>query len=214
MQNFTVFSVLLSFSVVFIVGDLVLHDYLNLGPNFERVESPVEVATDIEPQPETPDEPVPTAPSTTSSQTTATIVTEELLLSIGIADPVLKEVAYPGTVFQSIDFADQKDSDVLERNLFDGENFIGSFYEFHYPTSTGSFQGYLNLRDRAKTLTDLADVEEVNLYGEASFYFNHKQKTKTVHMVMRRGSNVFAFEYPYAQHESMKKLFDLLMVPL
>ncbi len=207
MQNFTVFSVLLSFSVVFIVGDLVLHDYLNLGANLESVESPVEVTTDIEAKPEVPDEAVTTAPS-------STIVTEELLRSIGIADPVLKEVAYPGTVFQSIDFADQKDSDVLERNLFDGENFIGSFYEFHYPTSTGSFQGYLNLRDRAKALVDLADVEEVNLYGEASFYFNHKQKTKTVHMVMRRGSNVFAFEYPYAQHESMKKLFDLLMVPL
>ena len=79
-----------------------------------------------------------------------------------------------------------------------------------YPSETGAFQAYLTLRDRAKELTDLGLVNEVNNYGEASFYFNHKIKTKTVHLAVKQGNNLYAFEYAYRWHEEMKKLFPLL----
>jgi len=113
-------------------------------------------------------------------------------------------------VFQTISFADQGDATTYQYNLFDGENFIGSVYEFRYPTETGSFQGYLSLRERAATLADVGELNEANNYGDASFYFNHFSKTKTVHLVMKSRNNIYAFEYAYKHHDQMKNVFELM----
>jgi hypothetical protein len=59
-------------------------------------------------------------------------------------------------------------------------------------------------------LTDLGSVNEVNNYGDASFYFNHKNKLKTVHLIIRTGRDIYAFEYSQSFHETMKKVFDSL----
>lgn len=137
-------------------------------------------------------------------------LSEEHLLSAGFADPVLKEAIFNGNVFNFISFSDQTDSYIYQSNFFDGELFIGSIYEIKYTSETGAFQGYLNLRDRAKALTSVGVVNETNSYGDSSFYFNHNTKKKTVHMIMKKGSTIYAFEYAYINHEKMKNLFWII----
>ncbi len=225
MQKLTLFSILLSCSVALIVSDIVVHDYLNESPGVveeetavQTEENPTEEAVDepaleedssIEDQPseEGTDEPVDLSEENVVLESS---LSKELFISAGFMEPVLKDTVFSGLVFQFISFADQTEATVYQWNVFDGEQFIGSIYEMKYPTETGSFQGYLALRERAMSLTDLGTVNEVNNYGDASFYFNHKSKVKTVHLVIRTESDIYGFEYAQSYHEKMKKVFDSL----
>ena len=224
MQKFTVFSIIFSISVVLILGDLVFHDYLNAetmgAGSASGAESQLKDFTnsgaELLNDDSTPDD----ITEETSEEVSLseevdlgllnTNISEKPFFSAGFLEPTLKDTIFSGLVFQFIGFSDQVDAFVHQWNLFNAEDYIGSVYEIKYSTETGSFQGYLTLRDRAKELTNLGTVNEMNQYGDASFYFNHGVKTKTVHMVMKSGDTVYAFEYAYAQHEAMKKVFGLL----
>lgn len=221
MQKFTLFSLVLSVSMILIIGDIVLHGYLSNGG-----EEPLPVIEENLPV-QTPD----TTEAVDNTQTvlennlgidtesdasvqlqeeTGPLIATDLFSLAGFLNPVLKETTFSGLVFQFIPFSDQDQANVLQWNLFDGENYVGSIYEIKYATDTAGFQGYLTLRDSAKTLYELGETNEINNYGDASFYFNHKTKIKTIHLVMRSGKDIFAFEYSDAYHEQMKKVFDIL----
>lgn len=205
MQKLTIFSVLLSISVILIVGDIVFHDYLT---EFEAAEETL-------PTEETEETTLLEESSITLTEEPDLTVLEsslsdQVLVQAGFLNPVLKDTIFSGLVFQFISFADQDEATLYQWNVFDGEQYIGSIYEIKYPTETGSFQGYLALRERAMSLTDLGTVNEVNNYGDASFYFNHKTKVKTVHLVVRTGTDIYGFEYGQSYHEKMKNVFDSL----
>lgn len=206
MQKLTIFSVLLSISVILIVVDIVAHDYLSefeaaqeTLPTEEMEETTLLEEGIVDLSEEEPDLTV--LESSLSTQ---------VLVQAGFLNPVLKDTIFSGLVFQFISFADQNEATLYQWNVFDGEEYIGSIYEIKYPTETGSFQGYLALRERAMSLTDLGTVNEVNNYGDASFYFNHKTKVKTVHLVVRTGTDIYGFEYGQGYHEKMKNVFDSL----
>ena len=226
MQKFTAFSILLSLVVVLATVDVLFHGYLGS----EAAETPTETVTEtpeeelepvevdssvdaevdsttplVEPETEETDEPVELQEVKAESW-----ISGDLLSQAGFIQPVVKEALFSGLIFQIIPFSDGADAQTLQLNFFDGEVYVGTFYELVYPTDTGSFQGYLSLREAAKALTDLGTVNEVNMYGDASFYFNHKSKVKTVHMIALYGNRVIAFEYAQTEHEKMKKLFDKL----
>lgn len=235
MQKFTVFSILLSISIVLMIGDIVFHDYLSqfrqeeIKPLEEsdtlqesseessELESSVLLSEETEEQETEAFEPQSETASDVGSmdglESTAIVNSSlgtELFEKAGFSQPVLKNALFSGLIFQFISFSDQTEATVYQWNLFDGENYVGSVYEMKYTTETGSFQGYLALRERAMSLTELGTVNEVNNYGDASFYFNHKNKTKTVHLIMRSGGSLYAFEYGQSHHETMKKVFDIL----
>ncbi|MFA4814801.1 MAG: hypothetical protein WC924_02460 [Candidatus Gracilibacteria bacterium] len=204
MQKLTLFSVLLSISVVLIVGDIVYHDYLSEFETSREI-LPVEGETsDAESVPVDLSEEDPSLTVLESS------LSSQLFTQAGFLDPVLKDTVFSGLVFQFISFADQDEATLYQWNLFDGEQYIGSIYEIKYPTETGSFQGYLALRERAMSLTAIGTVNEANNYGDACFYFNHKTKVKTVHLVIRTGADIYGFEYGQSYHEKMKNVFDSL----
>ena len=212
MQKFTVFSVLLSFTIILIIGDMVLHDYLNADQFEQSVESLENEINELQGEPEatdgieteTPDEDV----TLSSEDVTVPTINVDLLAGSGFGSPVLKEAIFSGYIFQFINFADQLGAVTYQWNFFENEAFKASIYEIKYETETGSFQGYLNLRKRAGELTQIGTVNETNSYGDASFYFNHKTKTKTVHLIIKRGRTIYAFEYPYSIHDRMKTLME------
>lgn len=246
MQKLTIFSIILSLSVLLILGDIVYHDYLDpvySTPPADDTEDyqPLmqDYLKDIQETDGTYDaedgfkatgsedadstESAEGSESADSDEMAYIHLTEDSTISLltasisedaftvgGFFDPILKDTIFSGYVFNFLKFSDQVEPFVYQWNLFDGEEFVGAIYEMRYPTATGSFQGYLTLRERAEDLSDLGAMNEVNLYGDSSFYFNHITKTKTVHMVMRRGADVYAFEYAYAHHDKMKKVFELL----
>lgn len=214
MQKFTVFSVLLSFTVILIIGDMVLHDYLD-ADQFERsVESLESEIDELQGEPEATDgiegEVSIDEEVTLSEEGGNPTITTELMATSGFGNPVLKEAIFSGYIFQFINFADQLGAATYQWNFFENEAYKASIYEIKYGTETGSFQGYLNLRKRAGELTQIGTVNETNSYGDASFYFNHKTKTKTVHLVIKRGRTIYAFEYPYSIHDRMKALPESL----
>jgi hypothetical protein len=230
MQKFTVFSIILSLVVVLTIADVLFHNYLNADssvPSVVTTETPSTVDTvDTTPSPDT-NAPL-TLPQTDSTQATdqpvqlqedrstenigviPSSLTVELFKNAGLESPTLKNAVFSGLVFEFLGFTDQNEATVYQWNLFNGPAFVGSIYEIKYSTDTGGFQGYLNLRDEAKTLTDLGTVNEVNIYGDASFYFNHKSKVNTVHLLIRAGANLYGLEYAQTYHESMKNVFDSL----
>lgn len=211
MQKFTVFSLLLSFTVLLIIGDLILNDYLgqdNFDGKVENLQNEINDLNGVTKENEALS--VPVEQVEFSSENSEAVLSKNLLENAGFEKPVLKEAPFSGYVFQFINFADDSDGTTKQWNFFEGETYIGSFYEIKYINDIGSFQAYLNLRKRAAELTEIGTVNETNTYGDSSFYLNHKVKTKTVHLIIKKGSVIFAFEYPYANHERMKKLFDLL----
>jgi hypothetical protein len=213
MQKFTVFSIILSLVVVLTITDVLFNNYLNLDTAVDTTDStPI---TDV-------GEPL-TLPTVTDTATSTDQPVElqeagailsslsvDLFRTAGFENPTLKEAGFSGLVFEFLGFTDQSAATVYQWNLFSGAAFVGSIYEIKYGTDTGGFQGYLNLRDEAKTLTDMGTVNEANNYGDASFYFNHKAKVKTVHLLIRVGANLYGFEYAQGYHETMKKVFDSL----
>ncbi len=230
MQKFTVFTIILSLSVLFLLGDLVFNNYLKTStleplPTEQTIPyltdeslaglSPEELAAiEEEPLPIEIEEEEPIVVVETQLEVEPKVevkrLTESSYVQAGFTEPVLKTTIFSGQVFGFIPFSDQTQANIYQWNLFDGESYVGSIYEFRYDSETGALQGYLNLRDRAQGMPDAGTLNEVNLYGEASFYFNHLIKTRTVHKVIRTGNSVFAFEYAFTHHEKMKKLFDLL----
>lgn len=224
MQKFTVFSILLSLSIVLGTVDVFFHGYLNPEntpeqesieeeevPPVEEVEPEIGAETALEVDSEE-DTPVDTADETVELQeeTPSSLLTQDLFVQAGFGAPVLKTALFSGLVFQFIPMNSGTEADALQWNLFDGQNYVGTAYELIYSTDTGAFSSYLDLRDEAGKLTTIGNVNEVNLYGDASFYFNHSTKVKTVHIVIRYADRVFAFEYAQDAHDKMKKLFDIL----
>lgn len=220
MHKFTLFSILFSISVVLLLLDVLLNDYLTTSPPFAEAtqeesvtlpegfdESQLQVNT-LGPDVQLSEEQIEAVVADLESLPAQ--LDEARLASIGFDGPVLKEAIYSGLIFQFLSFADQEEAYIYQSNFFNGSEFIGSIYEIRYPSETASFQGYLALRERAQSQSRLGELNEVNLYGDASFYFNHFEKTKTVHLVIRRGDTLYAFEYAYRHHELMKKLFDAL----
>lgn len=211
MQKFTVFSIILSISILLVIGDIIFHDYLNDNPFAEaEVEETVVEEEGEEEEVALDEQIIEDEVITASVELPESEIWEGLFASAGFTDPVLKEGIFSGLIYQFINFSDQTDAFIYQWNLFNGVNYIGTIYEIKYPTDTGSFQGYLALRERAFGHSDKGQVNEVNNYGDASFYFNHGAKTKTVHLVIRKGSDLYAFEYSHLNHELMKKVFDLL----
>ena len=201
MQKFTVFSIILSLCVIFILGDMIFHGYLNTSV----LEVPtVETSTGVEIQPAVENFVV------HESNLPEPKLKVEHFIAAGFEKPVLKDAVFDGNIFSFLTFSDQSDAYVYQWNFFDGEVFVGSIYEVEYKSDTGGFQGYLTLRNMALKLLNLGDVNESNTYGDASFYFNHKAKNKTVHLVIRNGGTLYAFQYAYSGHEQMKRLFELI----
>lgn len=208
MQKFTVFSILISISIVLIVVDIVGNDYLGKSTAEEVIN--IEETFEEGDNPEVLDEEVDLSSEEFSLELLEVNMNEDMLVEAGFLEPVLKDTIFSGLVFQFITFADQTSAFIHQWNVFEGENYVGSFYEMKYPTDTGAFQGYLSLRERATALYEIGEVNEVNNYGDASFYFNHFTKTKTVHVVIRNGKDIYAFEYAYSNHDKMKKVLNIV----
>jgi hypothetical protein len=228
MQKFTAFSILFSVTVLLIVVDLVSHDYLSekQEESFQEVQELIEQVDLMEDSYETEntgDDELENSDLQTlfdlKSEENVVLseivlldatLDESVFLDAGFGLPTLKDTLFSGLVFQIIPFSDQVEPFVYQWNFFNGEHFIGSVYELRYDNQTASFQGYLELRNRADDLPQYGTMNEVNNYGDSSFYFNHATKTKTVHVVMKKGTQLYAFEYPYSEHEKMKEVFQVL----
>ncbi len=164
MQKLTVFSIILSLSVLLILGDIVYHDYLD--PVYST--APAEDVEDYQPLMQDYLEDIQETDSNydadvnenaDSSETTdademayiqlteddsiallTASLSEDSFIAAGFFDPILKDTIFSGYVFNFVKFSDQAEPFVYQWNLFEGEEFVGAIYQMRYPTATWSYE--------------------------------------------------------------------------
>lgn len=226
MHKFTIFTILLSIIVIFVVTELVLNDYMS--DDFAKQESQIEEQV-TEETPVTTEEPVitddteirgdeETAPATEeeSIPTFAAHLTQDIATQAGasqetpMVDIIVTTSPYDGLVYgfwdTSTEFADLT---ILTHKLFDGATYLGTIYEIQPSSAIDLFTTYETLKTIAKD-SATGTLNENNSYGQASFYFNHATKTNTVFLVVRQNEVIYALEYSHDSHPFMRTLIGLL----
>ncbi|EKD48041.1 MAG: hypothetical protein ACD_65C00150G0007 [uncultured bacterium] len=94
--------------------------------------------------------------------------------------------------------------------LFSGEEYLGSLYEIVCADPTEAFTVYTDLKQSGMDQPSAGTINEVNNYGEASFYFNDTVKTTDIFIIVLGENRVFAFNYASAYHNNFKELFSSL----
>lgn len=219
MHKFTIFTIILSIMVLFVVADLVLNDYLS-GEHATDVvaESPIAVVDDptvIEDpelrgdEEEIPDEPtevieeeVPVVEDVLVASGLGGVVTQELVASLNLLEPRLETVEFDGLVYGFWERSDELDGFlILEHTVFDGPNFVATIYEIQGENEIQTFAAYEGFRQIALT-SPLGNVNENNSYGDGSFYFNHSTKLNTSYLVTRKELGVYLFQYGHDVHQT------------
>lgn len=170
-----------------------------------------EEPTDSTNDEETPTEDTPLESTPSEETPTATpVLVDSLLLDAGFTEPSLTTQAYDGLIFGFWDTeVALQDNVVFQHKLFQGEDYLATFYEIQTDSEVALFEAYETLRSLALSSTN-GEINENNAYGDASFYFNHLTKTNTVFLVFQKSSSVYAFEYPPTAHAQARALIDLL----
>lgn len=232
MHKFTIFTILLSIIVIFVVAELVLNDYT--GDDFAKqdpevkeqiadeaipIEEPItvtdtEIRGDEEIIPVSDEAPVATeeesAPTFEASLTQDIATQAGALQETPMTDIIVTTSPYDGLIYgfwdTSTAFADLT---VLTHKLFNGATYLGTIYEIQPGSAIDLFTTYETLKTIANE-SDTGVLNENNSYGQASFYFNHTTKTNTVFLVLRQNDMIYALEYSHSAHPFMRTLIDSL----
>jgi len=199
MHKFTIFTIIFSAIVIITVSELVVSDYLGRKDGQEpSAQEEVAVAQDDGPE-----------------QSEADLVSFSTLdsydyTSLGFpAGSALKSKNFPDNVFQFLEYNDDS-AESYYWELFSGEEYLGGLYEIVCKDPTEAFTVYTDLKQSAMDQPSAGTVNEVNNYGEASFYFNDNVKTTSIFIVILGENRVFAFNYGSAYHNDFKGLFTSL----
>jgi len=199
MKKFTIFTIIFSIVVIITVGELVVNDYLDRH-NDDNPKTAEEV----------PNEEVAVAKDevVTNETSTSSYLSGLDYASYGFAaDYELKEKNFPDSIFYLLEF-DNDSVETLYYELFEGKTFVGGLYEIICSDPTEAFTVYADLKQSGLDQADSGELNEVNNYGDASFYFNNSVKTTSIFLVVLKGDRVYAFTYDHSYHDAFKALFE------
>ncbi|MBU1018795.1 MAG: hypothetical protein ABII07_01730 [Patescibacteria group bacterium] len=200
MHKFTIFTIILSAVVIITVGELVVNDYLDSESQVPSTQSQVseesiseEVAEEIEVEEVAP----------------VTFLSGLDYESFGFSEGVELRSKDFSSVFSFLEYESQA-SEPYYWEILEGEEYVGGLYEIVCENPTEAFTIYTDLRESGVAQPESGSVNEVNMYGEASFYFNHSVKTTTVHLVILGESRVYGLTYAHKDHGKFKGIFGVL----
>ena len=208
MNKFTIFTIIFSAVVIITVGELVVHDYLDRHGEGRQEDVKGEIVEEKVVEDEVVEE---EAAEVVTEEATITAYLSTLdYTSYGFdAAAELQEKTFPDSVFYLLSFDDDS-AQRLYYELFEGETYAGGLYEVICSDSTEAFTIYTDLKQSGLDAADSGELNEVNNYGDASFYFNHSVKATSVFLVVLKDERVFAFTYGDDYHEAFKGVFDAL----
>ncbi len=210
MNKFTIFTIIFSAIVIITVGELVINDYLDR--HSDEVADSEQVTVDSEQWTVDSDEEIeaeePIIEDVEEVLPVASYLNGLDYSAFGIA-AALKDKNAPELVFQFLSFDDDP-SDYLYYELFDGEEYVGSLYEINCSDPTQAFTIYTDMKQSGSGQPETGSINEVNNYGDASFYFNHTTKTTSVFAVVLKDNKVYAFNYPHSYHSNFKELIGAI----
>ncbi len=239
MQKTTIFTLFFSILVVVLVAELLTNDHLRNGWTTVlpvAKESQTESESSSEPQTQAPPQapasnstsshlsgsfiapPVPPEISTTGevaqfvSQTGYKLegITADQLQGMGFTGMHFERVSADGLLFQVIDVTDVINLSKVRFNLTDGKNVYGVLTEFLLADAAKASSFYATLKQKGSAFAPDIKLNEVNVFGDHSFYLNDSKRLGTAFLVVQADNRVFTFSYPKASHDFFKKLIQLL----
>lgn len=228
MNRFTIFTIILSISVVTVIADVAIHDYFSkrglanilsaseVSPVFsdEPQKSEADPGDDdiqsnnsqenqqkvvvSQPPPVTPQFAVPVNP----------LITEPTLRAAGFTGP-FRESRFSGKLFQLLDISKSRLESVGQYEVTENNVPAVSVIEMTCPDEIACLELYSLLQNKTKPYIDLS-LNETNAYGQRSFYINHSKKKDEAFLVVKIGRRLYGFAYVKFYHPEVKKLIQSL----
>lgn len=224
MTKFTLFTLFLATTIVVIVAELLVNDYIrtpdlrhqlaaNVFQTSQQSAPSVPVVPDSAPTAPTPTSATPGTPAVPLNAATAQnapSITFSLINESGFKDATLQRVPFNGVLFESIDLRDFKSVPVLQQNLLENnKKSVASFYEFNANSRLLANEIYDLLKGKSGKLMG-ASINETNSFGDRSFFVNFPDRKEQAFLIVKLGDRVYALSYVKGIHASIVMLFKLL----
>jgi hypothetical protein len=208
MSKFSLFTLFLSATVVIIVAELLVNDYVKYPQPKIQATASVLQADGAASAGNT----VAATEGQDAIQDSGTI-TFEVVSAAGLKDVSLQRTPFNGVLFESIDLRDFKSVPVIANNLLrDNRKRIASFYEFPCESRLLGKEVFGLLKDKSGKLVG-ASVNPTNEFGEGSFYINFVERQEYAFLVVNGGDHVYAVTYLKELHPLVKNVLALVGKP-
>jgi hypothetical protein len=198
MSKFSVFTLFLSATIVVIVAELMVNEYVKY-PAVRKDAAASVLQIENAPAAE------PAAQDATQQQAVSAI-TYSTLTKSGFKDFSLQRVPFKGILFDSMDLGDFKSVPVEENNLLENNRRqVATFYEFRAGSRMLSGEVYSMLKEKCGKLIG-ASTNMTNSFGVGSFYVNFVERPASAFLVVNMGDNVYALTYLKELHPLVKNL--------
>lgn len=222
MSKFTIFTIILSISVITVVADLAVRDYFKADETQTSVldedfsEEPPEAPPEVEPTPEPPPPATPIqppvrtspAPPTSTELPPPSSIDQQKITAAGFS-ATLSEAAFDGKIFQLLDITQTPVDAINFYQLGASGTPVASIAEIVLRDEIRALSLYSLLQNKTKPYIDLS-LNETNAYGDRSFYVNHAKKPDEAFLVVKIGHSLYAFAYVKTYHPQLKELIELL----
>lgn len=133
-----------------------------------------------------------------------------LLPALSIEGVQLKNLNYPGKMFQIIE-TESLDAAEIAYGVFQLESgTIGSMYELRFRNELRAEEAYTLIKAQAASFEGI-ETNETDQFGESSFYINNIVKVNEVFVVFHQDNYIYAFAYKKDYHEVFKAFFAVLV---
>lgn len=230
MSKFTIFTIILSISVITVTADLAMRAYYAAGTDSQASVFSSDESNDAQGDTET-DAPAPTpppAPAQQEEQPTnpaavppppsqssenpppppSSNINQSLITQAGF-NGTLAEDHFNGKVFQLLDITKYPVEAISLYKFVDAGVPVATVAEIALRDEITALQLYILLQNKTKPYIDLS-LNETNAYGDRSFYINHAKKTDEAFLAVKIGKMIYAFAYVKSYHPQIKNIIQLL----
>ena len=230
MQKFTIFTIILTVSVVTVAADLAVRKYfgdeglqtstLSAEQESEPAESqnPQQASQEPEQQFEPQDSQLQDTQDaqsqnqffdeTQAAPVVVSNISQSLIAQAGFSG-TLSEEFFNGKVFQLLDITKTPVDGISFYEITQEDAPVASIAEITLRDEIRALQLYILLQNKTKPYIDLS-LNETNAYGERSFYINHARKADEAFLVVKIGNRLYAFAYLKNYHLYIKSIINLL----
>ncbi len=199
MSKFSIFALFLSATIIVIVAELLVNEYIKYPEGHNLLAANV-LQTGVAGNTQAD------ATPGTQAQTDGSFFTFSVLSGAGFKNVSLQRMPFNGIMFESVDLRDFKSVPVTVNNLLENNREkIAVFYEFRAADVPLSKEVYAFLKDKSSKLIG-ATINETNSFGEGSFYINYIEQRDSVFLVVNGGDNVYALTYRKDLHPLISKV--------
>ena len=199
MSKFSIFTLFISATIVVIVAELMVNEYVKYpGMSKNLAASVMQAQNAANSEPITGD--------ITQQEPVVSAITYATVSKSGFKDFSLQRVPFNGILFESIDLRDFKSVPVEVNNLLENNRKqVAAFYEFRAGSRMLSSEVYGLLKEKSGKLIGAA-VNVTDSFGEGSFYVNFVERPASAFLIVNMGDNVYALTYLKDLHPMIKNL--------